>query len=318
MENGDIEVSIVCTAYNHGAYVESALKGFVSQETDFQYEVIISDDASTDNTREIIEQYHEQYPDIIKPVLFDTNQYSKGVSICDDVLFPMCNGKYIALCEGDDYWIDTKKLQKQFDLLEKYKDINICSHGAAIFDMQMNKINGEICPRSDTGIIDVTEVISGGGGFVATNSLFFRKEIVTIMVPFRKNFYYDYGVQINGSLPNGMYYIGEIMSVYRTNVKGSWTSHFKSDRKARADTMLSIVEMLKELNNYTDGDYEKTIFKEVRNNMFEYYQYSNQNRECLKPEYKKNIKALSVKGKFVFYFKVLFPSFVSILEKRCG
>jgi hypothetical protein len=110
-------VSVVCITFNHAAFVRRALDGFVAQRTNFPFEVIVHDDASSDATAAIVREYAERHPEVIVPVLQTENQYSQGRkpwTIC----FPMARGKYIALCEGDDHWIDPLKLQKQVDAME--------------------------------------------------------------------------------------------------------------------------------------------------------------------------------------------------------
>ena len=115
-------VSIDCITYNHEAYIRDALEGFLMQKTDFTFEVLIHDDASTDQTANIIRKYEKKYPDIIKPIYQKDNQYSKGIQISRQFQYPRARGKYIAICEGDDYWIDPYKLQKQVDFLEAHHD----------------------------------------------------------------------------------------------------------------------------------------------------------------------------------------------------
>ena len=116
-------VTIICTTFNHEAFISEALEGFLIQKTTFPFEIIVHDDASTDNTPDIIRDFAEKYPLIIKPILQNENQYSnKEVNIWSDFTFPKAQGKYIALCEGDDYWIDELKLQKQVDFLENNPD----------------------------------------------------------------------------------------------------------------------------------------------------------------------------------------------------
>lgn len=110
-------VSIVCVAFNHERFIARALEGFLQQQVGFRFEVIVHDDASTDGTAEVVRTYAAKHPDVVVPVLQTENQYSKGNkpwSIC----FPMARGKYIALCEGDDHWVDPLKLQQQVEALE--------------------------------------------------------------------------------------------------------------------------------------------------------------------------------------------------------
>lgn len=128
-------VSVVTLAYNHGKYIRQCLDGFVMQKTDFPFEVIIHDDASTDDTAEIIREYELKYPDIIKPIYQTENQYSKKVPIGATYLYPKAQGKYIAECEGDDWWTDPYKLQKQVDFLESHPDYVLCSTCYTAFTM---------------------------------------------------------------------------------------------------------------------------------------------------------------------------------------
>ena len=114
----EIVVSTYCLAYNHEKFIRDALEGFVSQKTNFRYEVLVHDDASTDGTARIIREYEEKYPDIIKPIYQKENQYSKGIDIVGTIITPRLKGTYIAICEGDDYWTDPEKLQRQVDILE--------------------------------------------------------------------------------------------------------------------------------------------------------------------------------------------------------
>lgn len=114
----EITVSVCCLSYNHEDYIRQCLDGIVMQQTSFRFEVLVHDDASTDKSQQIILEYSQKYPDIIKPILQKENQYKKGEGILGKFLFPKCSGKYIAFCECDDYWTDNNKLQRQVDFLE--------------------------------------------------------------------------------------------------------------------------------------------------------------------------------------------------------
>ena len=113
-------VCIRCTTYNHESYIAQALDGFIMQETDFPFEVIVHDDASTDKTADIIREYAAKYPKIIKPIYETENQYSKKDNSLRKIMDNACKGEFMAICEGDDYWIDPLKLQKQVDYLRAH------------------------------------------------------------------------------------------------------------------------------------------------------------------------------------------------------
>lgn len=127
----DITVSIDCTAFNHENFIRQALDGFLLQETNFPIEILVHDDASTDKTATIIQEYEQKYPHIIKPIYQVENQYSKGQNV-SKINLSRATGKYIAICEGDDYWTDPNKLQMQVDFLESHPDYSMCFHKAKL------------------------------------------------------------------------------------------------------------------------------------------------------------------------------------------
>ena len=144
METSDKIISIICLTYNHVPYIKQCLDGFLMQESTFPIEIIIHDDASTDGTQDILLEYQKKYPHLFHLILQAENQYSKGVNIFLDYLIPQIKGKYIALCEGDDYWTDPYKLQKQISFLEKYPSYSICCHHIKLFNQQ-NGVFEEHC-----------------------------------------------------------------------------------------------------------------------------------------------------------------------------
>lgn len=128
--NGDINspiVSILCLAHNYENFISEALDSFLMQKTKFPFEIIVHDDASIDQTPNIIKLYQQKYPQIIKPIFEEENQYSKGgLNIIHKIANKYINGKYLAICDGDDYWIDDHKLQEQCELLELFSQVGVC------------------------------------------------------------------------------------------------------------------------------------------------------------------------------------------------
>lgn len=133
MKNENVLLSIICTAYNHEKFIKSTIEGFLKQKTNFKFEILIHDDASTDNTATIIKEYEGKNKDLIKVVYQKENKYSKGLSPTI-FLLEKAQGKYLAFCEGDDYWIDDNKLQKQVDFLEKNKNYYATYHNVFMID----------------------------------------------------------------------------------------------------------------------------------------------------------------------------------------
>lgn len=159
-----IMVSVCVLSYNHEKYIRKCLDGIVMQNTSFPIEVWVHDDASTDSSGNIIKEYQQRYPDIIKPILQKQNQYSKGGGILVRHVFPKCNGKYIALCEGDDYWTDPLKLQKQVDFLEAHLNYSVCWHRCKRFYVKKNEWGDDQCG----------DLLRNNNGFDVTIPLFFK------------------------------------------------------------------------------------------------------------------------------------------------
>ena len=128
MDNQDIKVTIRCITYNQKDYIRQCLDGFVMQRTNFRFEAIVHDDASTDGTDEIVREYAEKYPDIIKPIFETENQYSKHDGSLGRIMNAHTRGQYVAFCEGDDYWTDPLKLQKQADFLDANPQCSLTYH----------------------------------------------------------------------------------------------------------------------------------------------------------------------------------------------
>ena len=128
-DNRPLMVSIRCITYNHEPYIRQCLEGIVIQQTNFRFEAIVHDDASTDGTASIIKEYAEKYPEIIKPIFETENKWSKRDGSLQRIMNEACQGKYMAICEGDDYWIDPCKLQRQIEFLETHPNFSmVCNN----------------------------------------------------------------------------------------------------------------------------------------------------------------------------------------------
>lgn len=148
-------VSIICSTYNHGLYISQCLDGFLMQKTNFPFEILIHDDASTDNTPDIIREYEHNQPQVIRPIYQKENKYSKKEDIFAKYQCSRVRGKYIAICEGDDYWIDPLKLQKQIDFLENNPDYGMIYTTSKVYNQKEGKIEEEIIGREFNGYIEL-------------------------------------------------------------------------------------------------------------------------------------------------------------------
>lgn len=133
-------VSVLMITYNHEKFIRQAIEGVLMQKVDFEYELLIHDDASPDRTADIIREYEAKYPKIVKPIYQTENQYSQGIDV-SRFNRERARGKYLASCEGDDYWTDPFKLQKQIDFLESHPEYIACAHNVQVIDEVGNKLD---------------------------------------------------------------------------------------------------------------------------------------------------------------------------------
>ena len=307
-------VSIICEAYNHGPYIKDALEGFVNQKTTFPFVVLVHDDASTDNTADVIREYEKKYPALIKAICQTENQYSKGVNITETYGLPRVEGEYVALCEGDDYWTDPRKLQKQYEAMEQHPEIDICAHAAQKIRATNGQKLGRVEPSKEQVIFNTEKVIAGGGGFVATNSLFFRKKLLEEKASYYRYFSIDYALQIQGSIRGGMLYLPEVMSVYRVLVPGSWTSRLSNVQNAY-NQAAKIEKMLNLVDEETGGRYHELIQHCKLKARFSCLEGANCYKELRNGELKKLYDEQPLQWKIKTHVKEKFPGLLKLYRR---
>ncbi len=194
-------VSVCCLTYNHVKYVGQCLEGFACQKTNFPFEILIHDDASQDDTQNVILEFAAKYDsEVVKPICQKINQFSQGISPLRQILLPRVKGKYIALCEGDDYWTDPLKLQKQVDFLEAHPEYGMCYTQCVSY-------------RQNTGKFDRTP---WGGPNESLESLLRMNTVPTLTVMFRADLLRAYVAEIRpherdwlmGDYPMWLYFAG--------------------------------------------------------------------------------------------------------------
>ena len=313
VNDGEIKVSVICNAYNHEEYIRDAIEGILHQKTEFAFEVLIHDDASTDNTAQIIKEYEGKYPNIIKPIYQIANQYSLYKSITVDYQLPRANGEYIALCEGDDYWIDENKLQTQYDFLENNPRFNMCVHRAYMYDCVTKKIIKKMPEDELSRSISLEEIIYRGAMW-PTASVFCRKSIFENPPHFFDFFKLDYTYMLLGAFYNDLYYMDSIMAVYRWRANNSWTNSFHSDKEKQRIHLNRMNSMLDILDQDTTGQYSTIIKKKQLNNTFYYYLGTEQYQKALGREFDIFLRELTPVQRLKLHIKAKVPWLVEILR----
>lgn len=257
----DISVSIICTTYNQVDYIRDALEGFVSQITTFPYEIIVHDDASNDGTSEVVAEYKNRYPSLFVVIQESENQHSKGVKL-HGIIAPFIRGKYVAICEGDDYWTDCNKLQSQYDYMESHHDCALCCHNVQVFNCIKGKYVGSFSHET-TGIIPLETLIERWS--IPTASFFYKSESYLFDDPvYSQCATGDEARKLYLALRGHVYYDSTVRGVYRKMAKGSWSSRIKfgSDGAGSAKKYSeSYIRLLDHIDDMTDGAYSSSIQK---------------------------------------------------------
>lgn len=249
-------VSICCITYNHENYISDAIESFLLQKTIFPFEIIVGEDCSIDNTREIVEKYKNKYPNLIKVIVSNTNV---GMNKNFIRTLNECSGKYIALCEGDDYWTDPKKLQIQVDEMQKYPQIGLSFHLSSAVDNLNNIVTPEL--YSGNKIYNLEDIITGDFHLVQTNTIVFRKEKLHNLdyKLLSRSPVGDVWIRVCALMPYGALFINRIMGCYRVLSQGSWSISMQ-DSERFIKYVSDMIKSVNDFDKYWGFKYTKKFF----------------------------------------------------------
>lgn len=254
-----IKVSIVCITYNHEKYIRQALESFIMQKTNFDYEVLIGEDCSSDNTKIIIDEFKDKYPKIIKPIY-----RSRNIGIMKNLVgvLQKAKGRYISLCEGDDFFTDKNKLQQQVDFLDKNPEYSLCFHLVNVF-YEKNKNKNFIYP-DPLRKFNFTTLELLKWNYIPTNTVMYRNQfnynkIPTNIIPG------DWYLHLYHAKVGKIGFINKIMSSYRKHENGIWWNYEKNINKSLKKFGYEQLLMHLELIKLFDGNpkYKKTILNSI-------------------------------------------------------
>ncbi|MBE6927799.1 MAG: glycosyltransferase [Ruminococcaceae bacterium] len=321
----EIAVSVICTVFNHAKYLRNALDGFVMQKTNFPFEVIVHDDASSDDSAAIIREYEAKYPNIIKAIYQTENQYSKDKKAFDRFLYSQVRGKYFAYCEGDDYWCDPTKLQRQHDALETHPDCYMSAHivGNIAEDGTLLTTTIPSVLTFEEGVLEADhlrkQMLDKEFYPFQTTSFFFRSGLLEYMENGAREFVYhcpvtDYAMVLCALNRGNCYFINEIMSRYRRNSAGSWSSRQKS--AAIHNTFsLRVAESLSYYNELSGKKFDNQITEQIADCKFNTLSFREQFRARKNPEFLPIYHKLSGRQRFFLGCCYYFPPFTPIYRR---
>ena len=322
---GNPKISVVCLTYNHERYLEQCLEGFVSQKTNFAYEVIVHDDASTDNTAKIIEKYTAKYPEIIKPLYEKENQYSKWKKISPitaNIILSLVRSEYIAICEGDDYWIDENKLQNQVDALDKHPQCHMCVCRTRVVN-ESGEATKRIMPKImiPSGLIDSKRFLE-----YCLNENFHTSGL-TLRTAYMKD-YYKHNCYFAQNCPvedipyrlyyaslGPVFYLSNIMTCYRTGSVSSVQKITSSTLSKKIEMHRIMIETYRKYDEFTKHQYSDYCRENILRNEFGILYCKGKYRSLLNPKYRIVFKHINIKRKIDIVVSVFFPLSAKMIKK---
>ena len=317
------KVTVVCTAYNHEAYLRDALEGFVSQETDFPFEVLVNDDASTDGTAAILREYAEKYPDIIRPFYQEKNLYSQGINIYDAVFYPVARGEYIAACEGDDRWTDPHKLQLQVDFLDAHPEYSACVHNTLAHTVGGEEPDRVLFEQGEDRDVPFEQVIRGMSHAFHTSSILARREYIVNPPEFRnvayRHGFTDYAVGVWLTLNGKVRFLDRCMSVYNiSSGVASWSSNTAKHYDKLKRFIVGEREMLRGVREQVDGERAALVDQVILEREYELLYIEGKVDEMVRPPYDKIHKSMGRGRVISTQIKRLFPHLHRLYRRKKG
>jgi len=253
-------VTVRTSTYQHGPFIRECIESVLAQKTTFPFEFIIGEDFSTDGTREIVFEYAKKYPDIIRVITAD---YNVGMKSNGRRCRQAARGKYLATCEGDDYWTDQNKLQMQVDILEAHPEYSLCFHNAEVI-YEDKKVLPHLFAHYEKEVYTIEDVISRPW-FIPTQSMLIRRQL--IQHPEWTKFIYngDLATQLQFACHGPFYCINKPMSVYRRH------KNSMSATKAWHFAPMRIVQLLHYFDMYSDFKYHSLIMRKTEEFTRDFY-----------------------------------------------
>ena len=287
MQTQQALVTVILPTHNHAPFIAQAIDSVLMQKTDFSFDILLHDDASTDGTADICRDYAARYPEKITLIAQQVNQYTIDRRIQSHILIPRVLAKYTAILDGDDYWVDPLKLQKQIGYLEAHPDCTLCIGGADLVDVS-NNVVGHTKPYDADRMVDPADTIRGGGGFNATNTIVMPTKLLQNLPEFADHVEAeDIPFQLLGALSGYAWYIADTLMAYRVAVPGSWsTRQYNSAMETRVKTSRDLIALNEGYDAFSGGKYHDAFVDAIRYQEFLILTYQHKLKEAKRPPYR--------------------------------
>lgn len=308
-------VTIRCMTFNHEQYVASALEGFLKQKTSFPFVIFIHDDCSTDNTANIIKEYKRKYPNIINSVLEEENQYSKNDGSLSRIIKENIHTKYVALCEGDDYWIDENKLEKQISYLESHPEFSFSITNGKVLDVNTGEYESIFANEKEKKFGSSNQVISLANCaslmFPPTASYVYKYDFGNGLDNVPRCFNGDMRLRLYYMTRGNCYYLKDETVVYRKNVANSaMTRAKKKKRKEAFKQELQTCKMIDYIDLISKQQYSEELWKIKSKRLLSAISNARSLNIFFDSYYKKVLRECSLVKKVFLIIKILIPDFI--------
>ena len=307
MERATPLVTVILPTHNHAPFIAGAIESVLMQQTEYPFDILLHDDASTDGTADICRDYAARYPEKITLIAQTVNQYQIDRRIQSHILIPRVSAKYTAILDGDDYWIDPKKLQKQVQYLEEHPDCTLCVGGAIAVDVDGNTV-GKAMPYDVSRVVDPRDMIRAGGGFTASDTIVMPTQLLKDLPEFADAIEAeDIPFQLLGALKGYAYYIADTLMAYRVAVPGSWsTRQYASAKNTRIKTSRDLIALNEGYDAFSSGKYHEAFNEAIRYQEFLILTYEHKLFQAMKKPYQMFYRELSTKRKLRLWGETFF------------
>ena len=301
-------VTVILPTHNHAPFIAEAIESVLMQRTDFPFDILLHDDASSDGTADICRDYAARYPDKITLIAQTENRYQHDRRIQSHILIPRVTAKYTAILDGDDYWIDPLRLQKQVSYLEAHPDCTLCIGAADYVDVR-GRIVERSAPYAVSRVVDPADMIRGGGGFTASDTIVMPTQLLKDLPAFADHIETeDIPFQLLGALAGYAWYFAETFVACRLAVPGSWsTRQHAAAMETRVRTSRDLIALNEGYDAFSEGRYHDAFADAIRYQEFLILCYGHKLRDAMRPPYRAYYDALSAKRKIRLRCEKVFP-----------